>query len=164
MVKSRWLPIQSVNRVLPLTLTKQRITALTTPVVPLLRSWLSEPHSQGRESVFTTHSGGMLSRDPLEHRLADCVAKASNECLSLQGKRITLHVLRHTAAMRLLRAGIDLSIIALWHGHEQMETTQIYLHADLAMKERALARTTPVNTSPGRYRPPDTLFAFLETL
>jgi len=66
--------------------------------------------------------------------------------------------------MRLLRAGIDLSIIALWLGHEQMETTQIYLHADLAMKERALARTTPVNTSPGRYRPPDTLFAFLETL
>jgi site-specific recombinase XerD len=66
--------------------------------------------------------------------------------------------------MRLLRAGIDLSIIALWLGHEQMETTQIYLHADLAMKERALARTTPVNTSPGRYRPPDTLLAFLETL
>jgi integrase/recombinase XerD len=66
--------------------------------------------------------------------------------------------------MRLLRAGIDLSIIALWLGHEQMETTQIYLHADLAMKERALARTTPVNTSPGRYRPTDTLLAFLETL
>jgi integrase/recombinase XerD len=66
--------------------------------------------------------------------------------------------------MRLLRAGIDLSIIALWLGHEQMETTQIYLHADLAMKERALARTTPVNTSPGRYRPSDTLLAFLEAL
>jgi integrase/recombinase XerD len=73
-------------------------------------------------------------------------------------------VLRHTAAMRLLRAGIDLSIIALWLGHEQVETTQIYLHADLATKERALARTTPVNTSPGRYRPPDTLLAFLEAL
>jgi integrase/recombinase XerD len=143
---------------------KQRITPLTTPVVALLRNWLSEPRNQGRELVFTTRSGGMLSRDALEHRLADCIAKVSNECLSLQGKRITLHVLRHTAAMRLLRAGIDLSIIALWLGHEQMETTQIYLHADLAMKERALGRTTPVNTSPGRYRPPDTLIAFLETL
>jgi len=73
-------------------------------------------------------------------------------------------VLRHTAARRLLHAGIDLSISALWLGHEQMETTQIYLHADLALKEKALARTTPVNTSPGRYRPSDTLLAFLETL
>lgn len=143
---------------------KQRITPLTTPVVALLRSWLSEPRTQGRELVFTTRSGGMLSRDALEHRLAGCLAKAINKCPSLQGKRITLHVLRHTAAMRLLRAGIDLSIIALWLGHEQMETTQIYLHADLALKERALARTTPVNTCPGRYRPSDTLLAFLEAL
>lgn len=143
---------------------KQRITPLTTPIVALLRSWLSEPRNQTRDFVFTTRSGGMLSRDALEHRLAGCVAKSINKCPSLQGKRITLHVLRHTAAMRLLRAGIDLSIIALWLGHEQMETTQIYLHADLAMKERALARTTPVNASPGRYRPPDTLLAFLETL
>jgi integrase/recombinase XerD len=92
---------------------KQRITPLTKPVVALLRSWLSEPRNQTRDFVFTTRSGGMLSRDALEHRLADCVAKASNECLSLRAKRITLHVLRHTAAMRLLRAGIDLSIIAL---------------------------------------------------
>lgn len=143
---------------------KQRITPLTTPVVALLRSWLSEPRNQTRDFVFTTRSGGMLSRDALEHRLAGCVAKSINKCPSLQGKRITLHVLRHTAAMRLLRAGIDLSIIALWLGHEQMETTQIYLHADLALKERALARTTPVNTRPGRYRPSDTLLAFLEAL
>jgi site-specific recombinase XerD len=106
----------------------------------------------------------MLSRDALEHRLAECVAKASNNCPTLREKRISLHVLRHTAAMRLLHAGNDLSVIALWLGHEQMETTQIYLHADLALKEKALARTTPVNTSPGRYRPPDTLLAFLEAL
>lgn len=143
---------------------KERITPLTKPVVALLQSWLSEPRNQGRELVFTTRSGGMLSRDALEHRLARCVAKAINECPSLQEKRTTLHVLRHTAAMRLLRAGIDLSIIALWLGHEQMETTQIYLHADLALKEKALARTTPVNTRPGRYRPSDTLLAFLEAL
>lgn len=143
---------------------KQRITPLTTPVVALLGSWLSEARNQTRELVFTTRSGRMLSRDALEHRLAGCVEKASHQCPSLREKRITLQVLRHTAAMRLLRAGIDLSIIALWLGHEQMETTQIYLHADLAMKERALARTTPVNSSPGRYRPPDTLLAFLEAL
>ena len=93
---------------------KQRITPLTTPVIAQLRSWLSEPRNQTRDFVFTTRSGGMLSRDALEHRLAGCVAKSINKCPSLQGKRITLHVLRHTAAMRLLRAGIDLSIIALW--------------------------------------------------
>ena len=73
-------------------------------------------------------------------------------------------MLRHTAAMRLLHAGVDTTVIALWLGHEQVETTQIYLHADLALKERALARTTPPDTKPGRYRPPDTLLAFLEAL
>lgn len=130
----------------------------------LLRSWFSEARNQTRELVFSTRSGRILSRDALEHRLAGCVEEASHQCPSLRQKRITLHVLRHTAAMRLLRAGIDLSIIALWLGHEQMETTQIYLHADLAMKEKALARTAPVNTSPGRYRPSDTLLAFLEAL
>ncbi len=78
----------------------------------------------------------MLSRDALEHRLAECIAKASSKCPSLEEKRVTLHVLRHAAAMRLLRAGVDLSTIALWLGHEQMETTQIYLHADLALKEK----------------------------
>jgi integrase/recombinase XerD len=83
---------------------------------------------------------------------------------SLRGKSVTAHTLRHTAAMRLLLAGTDTSVIALWLGHEQAETTQIYLHADLALKERALARTTPLNSKPGRYRPPDKLLAFLEAL
>lgn len=77
---------------------------------------------------------------------------------------MTLHVLRHTAAMRLLHAGVDTSVIALWLGHESIDTTQIYLHADLALKERALARTTPPASTPGRYRPPDSMLAFLETL
>ena len=75
-----------------------------------------------------------------------------------------MHILRHTAAMRLLQAGTDTSVIALWMGHEQAETTQIYLHADLALKEQALARTTPPDARPGRYRPPDKLLAFLEAL
>jgi len=85
-------------------------------------------------------------------------------CPSLRGKTVTLHVLRHTAAMRLLHAGVDTSVIALWLGHEQLDTTQIYLHADLALKERALERTAPLHTAPGRYQPTDTLLAFLEAL
>lgn len=92
------------------------------------------------------------------------VATAVRACPSLREKKITLHVLRHTSAMRLLHAGVDIAVIALWLGHEQVETTQIYLHADLALKEKALARTTPVNISPGRYQPPDALLAFLEAL
>ncbi len=83
---------------------------------------------------------------------------------SIAGKHVTPHVLRHTAAMQLLQAGVDISVIALWLGHESIHTTQIYLHADLALKERALARTAPANTTPGRYRAPDPLLAFLEAL
>ena len=83
---------------------------------------------------------------------------------SLRSKQVSPHVLRHTAAMRLLHAGVDISVIALWFGHESIETTQIYVHADLALKERALDRTTPIGSAPGRYRPPDALVAFLEAL
>ncbi len=89
---------------------------------------------------------------------------AALACPSLAEKKVTAHVLRHTTAMRLLQAGVDTSVIALWLGHEQVETTQIYLHADLAIKERALARTTPAGAKPGRYRPPDTVLAFLAAL
>ena len=115
-------------------------------------------------AIALTRSARTLSRDALERRLAKHVATAARGCPSLREKRITLHVLRHTAAMRLLQAGVDTSIIALWLGHEQVETTQVYLHADFALKERALARTTPTNTKPGRYRPPDPILAFLEAL
>ena len=96
--------------------------------------------------------------------LAKYHARAVAACPSLRAKHVTPHVLRHTAAMRLLEAGVDTSVIALWLGHERVETTQIYLHADLALKERALARTTPPGARPGRYRPPDALLAFLEAL
>jgi integrase len=91
-------------------------------------------------------------------------ADASVPCPSLGRKRVTMHVLRHSAAMRLLQAGIDTAVIALWLGHEQIETTQIYLHADLQIKERALERTAPIETKPGRFRPTDKLLAFLEAL
>jgi site-specific recombinase XerD len=89
---------------------------------------------------------------------------AAGTCPSLSARQIGVHTLRHTCAMNLLQSGVDLATIALWLGHEGLRTVQVYLHADLAIKERALARTTPPSTAPGRYRPPDTLLAFLEGL
>jgi len=143
---------------------KQRITPLTTSIVDVLRVWLAERAGQPAQPLFVTRTGRALSRDALERRIAKHVKNAIHTCPSLREKKVTMHVLRHSAAMRLLHAGVDTSVIALWLGHEQVETTQIYLHADLALKERALARTTPVGTQPGRYRPPDSLMAFLEAL
>ena len=105
-----------------------------------------------------------MSRDAVEHRIAVHTATAAADCPSLNHKTVTAHTLRHTAAMRLLEAGTDTSIISLWLGHEQVQTTSVYLHADLAIKERALARTTPPDAKPGRYHPPDPLLAFLESL
>lgn len=89
---------------------------------------------------------------------------AAQHCPTLKSKKITPHVLRHTAAVQLLAAGVDIAVIALWLGHEDLRSTQAYLHADIAIKERALAKTAPANTPPGRYRPPDKLLAFLEDL
>lgn len=143
---------------------KQRITPLTSGTVAVMRVWLAERAGQAENPVFVTRTGRALSRDALEHRLAKYVEIAKQTCPSLSKKNVTLHVLRHTAAMRLLHAGIDTSVIALWLGHEQINTTSIYLHADMEIKERALAKTTPMNTAPGRYRPSDTLLAFLESL
>jgi integrase/recombinase XerD len=143
---------------------KQRITPLTTGTVAVLRTWLAERRGQPGQPLFPTRTGSRLSRDAVEHRLAKHTAAAAARCPPLHAKTITAHTLRHTAAMRLLHAGTDTSVIALWLGHEQAETTQIYLHADLALKERALARTKPPDAKPGRYRPPDKLLAFLETL
>ncbi len=143
---------------------KQRITPLTQSMVAALRVWLAERASQPGVPLFVTCSGKALSRDALEHRLAKYVQIAGRVCPSLLQKSVTMHVLRHSAAMRLLHAGVDTSVIALWLGHENVETTQIYLHADLAIKERALARTTPAETPPGRFRPADKLLAFLQAL
>jgi len=143
---------------------KDRITPLTGGTVATLRVWLAERAGDAANPLFPTQRGARLSRDALEHRLAKYVAAAARFCPTLATKRISVHVLRHTAAMRLLHAGVDTSVIALWLGHESVETTQIYLHVDMAMKERALARTTPLNSVPGRYRPKDTTLAFLESL
>jgi integrase/recombinase XerD len=143
---------------------KDRITPLTTNTVAVLRQWLSELAGETDAPLFPTRSGAPLSRDAIEHRIAHYTGKAAHDCPSLQTKTITAHVLRHTTAMRLLHAGIDTSVIALWLGHVSIDTTQIYLHADLDIKQRALARTRPPNTRAGRYQPPDSLLTWLETL
>ena len=143
---------------------KQRITPLTTTTIAVLRAWMAEREGESGQPLFPSRTGGQLSRDAVEKRLARHVATAGVRCPSLAAKNVTAHTLRHTAAMRLLHAGIDTSVIALWLGHEQADTTLIYLHADLELKERALARTTPLHVKPGRYQPPDQLLAFLEAL
>ncbi len=143
---------------------KQRVTPLTPQTAQLLRVWQQERTGNPDDPLFPTSRGRRLSRDAIAWLLAKHVATATRACPSLHAKTITPHTLRHTAAMRLLIAGVDITVIALWLGHESTQTTQIYLHADLALKERALARTAPPNTPPGRYRPPDQLLAFLEAL
>jgi site-specific recombinase XerD len=143
---------------------KARITPLATVTVAVVRAWLAERHGEPQQPLFPNRTGGRLSRDAVEKRLTLHVTTAAGECPSLKEKNVTAHTLRHTAAMRLLHAGVDTSVIALWLGHEQADTTQIYLHADLGLKEKALARTAPANTKPGRYKPPDQLLSFLESL
>lgn len=143
---------------------KDRITPLTANTVTVLRHWLHEQPTRPDAPLFPTRQGRRLSRDAIEHRIANYATHAAADCPSLHGKTVTAHVLRHTTAMRLLHAGVDTSVIALWLGHVSVETTQIYLHADLELKEKALARTKPPNARTGRYQPPDTLLAWLEAL
>lgn len=143
---------------------KQRATPLTKHTVAALRSWIDEQPGAPTVPLLPTRTGGRLSRDAVEHRLAVYLAIAGGNCHSLQAKRVTMHTLRHTAAMRLLQSGTDTAVIALWLGHEQLATVQIYLHADMEQKERAIARLTPPGTRPGRYQPPDPLLAFLQQL
>jgi site-specific recombinase XerD len=143
---------------------KQRCTPLTSAIVAALRVWLRERSAKPDEPLFPGPRGDALSRDAVRRLLSRHVATATTHCPSMANKQITVHTLRHTAAMRLLQAGVDTSVIALWLGHEQARTTQIYLHADLELKERALARTSQPDVKPGRYRPTDNLLAFLEAL
>lgn len=143
---------------------KQRATPLTKHTVAVLRQWTQERAGQPDQPLFPTSRGRALSRDAIALLVAKHANTATRVCPTLHNKTVSPHVLRHTAAMNLLHAGIDSTVIALWLGHESVEATQIYLHADMQIKERALARTTPPNSTPGRYRPPDTLLAFLEAL
>ncbi len=143
---------------------KNRITPLTKATTAALRTWLTEQAAHPGDPLFPTRRGTPLSRDAIERRIAVYTTKAAQSCPSLSGKTVTAHVLRHTTAMRLLHAGVDTSVIALWLGHVSVDTTQIYLHADLNLKEKALARTRPANSRTGRYQPPDSLITWLEAL
>lgn len=143
---------------------KQRVVPLTTATANTLRAWTRERGGLPVDPLFPTRTGRRLSRDAIARRVAVHVGTATERCPSLATKPVTPHALRHTAAMALLQAGVDVSVIALWLGHEDIRSTQAYLHADLAIKERALARTSSPSTTPGRFRPPDPLLAFLESL
>jgi len=144
---------------------KHRSTPLTRRTSAVLRAWLQEIPEQPDTPVFPGPRGEALGRDAIRRLVTRHAQTAQQRCPSIQAKRPSPHTLRHTCAMDLLQAGIDLSTIALWLGHEGIQTTQIYLHADLKLKERALARTTPRATSlPSRYKASDSLLAFLKTL
>jgi site-specific recombinase XerD len=143
---------------------KQRCTPLRKEAAAALARWLRERDGKPGDALFPSVRGGSLSPDAVQYLLAKHVALARQRCHSLGRKKVTPHVLRHTAAMDLLQHGVDRSVIALWLGHESPETTDIYLHADLKLKENALARTTPRGVKPGRYRPSDHVLAFLESL
>lgn len=143
---------------------KDRATPLTSQVVAVLKTWVAELGPATDSPLFPTRAGRRLSRDAVERVVAKHADTAQTACPSIKEKNVTPHTLRHTAAMSLLRAGVDTSVIALWLGHEDAGTTQVYLHADMTIKEQALARVQPPETSPGRYRPPDRLLAFLDNL
>ena len=144
---------------------KQRCTPLTQQTVVILRAWLRERGGAPTDPLFPSVRGTPLSRDAVEWLLKKYASVAADQKPTLKKKKISPHILRHTAAVALLQAGVDRSVIALWLGHEQVETTQIYLHADLSIKERALARTAPFSAKfPTRYKPDDKLLAFLEAL
>jgi integrase/recombinase XerD len=143
---------------------KRRCTPLTRPTVAVLRVWLHERDGQPASALFPNRNGQHLTRGGIWRLVTKHATTATNRCPPLTDKNITPHALRHTAAMTLLHAGVDTSVIALWLGHESIESTNVYLHADMALKERALARTTPADTTPGRYHAPDDLLTFLDQL
>jgi site-specific recombinase XerD len=143
---------------------KERCTPLTTASVAVVRAWLRESGTDLSAPLFPTVRNSRLSSDAVQQLVIKHVQRAAAACPSLLTKHVTPHTLRHTAAMRLLHAGVDPVVIALWLGHERIETTNVYVHADITLKERALARTVPVAVKPGRYRAPDPLLAFLESL
>jgi integrase/recombinase XerD len=143
---------------------KNRCTPLRLDVAAHLSEWLSEQPSDPTTPVFPTATGNAMSSDALQRMVARHARIAGQSCPSLERKRVTPHTLRHTTAMDLLHRGVDITVIALWLGHESIQTTQIYLHADMALKEKALARATKRGMTPKRYRPPDRLLAFLEGL
>jgi integrase/recombinase XerD len=144
---------------------KQRCTPLARSTVAVLRAWMQERRGEPGDPLFPARRGTPLSRGAVARLVTRHTVTARHRCPSLITKHPTPHVLRHSCAMELLRSGVDCAVIALWMGHEQVETTsRIYLHADMSIKERALARTAPLHTRPGRYQASDQLLAFLDSL
>jgi site-specific recombinase XerD len=143
---------------------KERCTPLARPTVAVLKAWLREPSKGNSQLLFPNNKGERLSVHGVKYMLNKHAATAAKVCPSLKQKRVTVHVLRHTMALEMLQAGVDRAVIALWLGHESVETTQIYLEATLAMKEQALAKTTPPQGSPTRFHPDDRLLSFLNSL
>ena len=143
---------------------RERATPLTRQTTAVLLAWLPQASPKPSSPAFPTRSGTRMSADAVQRLVAKHAATAALECPSVASKHVTPHTLRHTAAMALMSAGVDTSVIALWLGHQNATTTHIYLHADMTIKERALARVPAANTTPGRYRPGDDLIDFLERL
>jgi site-specific recombinase XerD len=143
---------------------KERCTPLTAETVAALRSWNQLLKPVASAPLFANRLGGQMSRDAVERLVSKYATVASSSCPTLKRKRISPHTLRHTSAMRLLAAGVDRTVIALWLGHESTETTEIYIHADMSLKERAVQRTAPLPNNRRRYRPDDRLLSFLENL
>jgi integrase/recombinase XerD len=143
---------------------KERCTPLTKTTATVVKAWILEQGEDQAALLFVGARGSGLSADAVQHLVSKYAKVAQTTCRSLVGKRVSPHVLRHTTAMELLQAGVDRSLIALWLGHESVETTQIYLDANLALKEEILAKTSPINGVAGRYRPDDRLLAFLKGL
>lgn len=143
---------------------RHRAVPLTGGTQQLLKTWMVERSGRPGDPLFPTRTGRRLSRDAIEQRLHVHASTAGRTCSTLAGKHLHPHVLRHTCAFAMLQAGIDTSVIALWLGHADVRSTNPYLHADLTVKEKALAMTAQPDTAPGRYRPTDTILAFLEGL
>ena len=143
---------------------KERCTPLTKPAVAVLKAWIKEQGGDESHFLFPNPKGGRLSADAVQHAVAKHVVAGQRACPSLAKKRVTPHVLRHAAAMELLQAGVDRALIAIWLGHESLDSTQIYLDADLQLKEAILAKTNPLQSKPGRYRPDDQLLSYLKGL
>jgi len=143
---------------------RKRATPLTPTTVTVISGYLTERATRPGDALFCGPTGGQLSRDALEHRLAIHLTTAAASCPSIAEKHVTLHTLRHTAAMNLLAQGVDVAVIALWLGHQRTQSTDAYLHADMNIKQAAIDRTRPPNTKPGTYHPEPDILAWLATL
>ncbi len=143
---------------------KHRATPISSATRDQMRAYLNERNHRPGNSLFPGPQGNALSRDALEHRLTTHIRTAAETCPSLKGKHVTMHTLRHTTAMNLLHAGVDITVITLWLGHEQTSTTDVYLHADMETKKNALDRTRPPDIAPGTYTPSPGILTWLEAL